>query len=374
MSKRLKIAFIAQLPASSILPMQFIKKRVQHLAMQKHPAPWVQNLALELKKIKNVEIEVFSHSRSVHKTYKAKINGVGYNFVPKYEPVRSDPYHLYLPARFQVLPLVRHYNPDVVHGFGTEGANSLLAVSAGKPCVVFIQGIQEKLAPYYTMHRLKVMIRKKLERYVISKADALIAETDFAARWAKTIRYTNGIKIIPHAVTDKFFHAKPKFQTKKILCIGALSNTKGTSVVLKAFILGKINEPKLFNGAKLVFIGKGPLEKALKKEVKNNGLTESVIFRGQIHHGSIFNEIEKARMLVIGSRMDTSPNVITEAHAAGIPVIGTAAGGIPDMIEDGKDGYIVPVDDSQMMSEKMAYLLKYIKRCVNMGHRSHFKT
>ena len=75
----------------------------------------------------------------------------------------------------------------------------------------------------------------------------------------------------------------------------------------------------------------------------------------------------KSNMLVIGSRMDTSPNVITETHAVGLPVIGTAAGGIPDMIDDGRDGFIVPVDDSEAMALRMEHLLSDPLRCEEMG-------
>jgi glycosyltransferase involved in cell wall biosynthesis len=65
--------------------------------------------------------------------------------------------------------------------------------------------------------------------------------------------------------------------------------------------------------------------------------------------------------------MDTSPNVITEAHAIGLPVIGTAAGGIPDMIDEGRDGFIVPIDDSEAMALRIEYLLSDPQRCAEMG-------
>jgi glycosyltransferase involved in cell wall biosynthesis len=48
-------------------------------------------------------------------------------------------------------------------------------------------------------------------------------------------------------------------------------------------------------------------------------------------------------------------------------VIGTAAGGIPDMIDDGRDGFIVPIDDSEAMALCMEYLLSDPQRCEEMG-------
>ena len=71
--------------------------------------------------------------------------------------------------------------------------------------------------------------------------------------------------------------------------------------------------------------------------------------------------------------MDTSPNVITEAHAVGLPVIGTAAGGIPDMIDDGRDGFIVPIDGSEAMALRMEHLLSDPQRCEEMGRSGRKK-
>ena len=137
--------------------------------------------------------------------------------------------------------------------------------------------------------------------------------------------------------------------------------------MLEAYISGIIRNPILFKQAELVFYGKGPLKDSLKRRVEECGISKNVYIGTQVAHEKMPFEIEKAIMLVIGSRMDTSPNVITEAHAVGIPVIGTNAGGIPEMIEDGKDGYVLPVDDAETMSQRMEVLLNEKERCVEMG-------
>lgn len=67
--------------------------------------------------------------------------------------------------------------------------------------------------------------------------------------------------------------------------------------------------------------------------------------------------LNRAGAFVIASRMNTSPNALTEAHAIGLPVIGTRAGGIPEMIEEGKDGMLEPVDDADAMADRMQRLL-----------------
>jgi glycosyltransferase involved in cell wall biosynthesis len=77
--------------------------------------------------------------------------------------------------------------------------------------------------------------------------------------------------------------------------------------------------------------------------------------------------------LAIGSRMDTSPNVVSEAHAIGLPVIGTRVGGIPEMIDEGTDGYVVDGDDAQAMGERMDRLLSDPETCRRMGEAGREK-
>jgi glycosyltransferase involved in cell wall biosynthesis len=125
--------------------------------------------------------------------------------------------------------------------------------------------------------------------------------------------------------------------------------------------------PHLFKRAELVFIGGGPLRHVLEGMAEQWHIRDRVLFLGHVEHDKIIQEMEKSNLLVVGSRMDTSPNVITEAHAVGLPVIGTAAGGIPDMIDDGRDGFIVQTDDSEAMARYMELLLSDPQRCEEMG-------
>ncbi len=363
----IKVAIVAPYPAAAVLPEERIKRRVRHLSGKQHPAPWVNALCRELGIRKDVELRVFAHSRVISRVQHAEKDGVSFTFIPKYEPGRSDPYHLHLPAVLQILPLIRRFNPDVVHGFGTESAYGLLAVAQKKPAVVFIQGIQEKLAPYYDMPRIKVVIRKMMERYVVRRVDSIIAETGFAREWAESVSPEVNIRVIPHAYTEAFFSARPEYSRKRVICIGALSRVKGCDTVLKAFAQCARQDPEFFSDAELVFIGGGPQEEALRSLARREGLNERVLFMGRTPHAQMVHELENARLMLIGSRMDTSPNVITEAHAAAVPVVGSRAGGIPDMIDDGSDGFLFNVDDHKTAADRLSSLLRDPSLCKQLG-------
>ena len=369
--KKIKVAILAPYPAQMVLTADQVKPAYRNTST--HAAPWVRSLTTLLAKRDDIDFRVFTHSRAVSGVRHGEIDGVFYTFIPQYEPGRLNGYNLHFPARLQFRKYIKDYAPDLVHGFGTESAYGLIAVEQGLPSVVFIQGIVEKLAPYSSQPRLKLRLMTLMERYVIRNADGLIAETDFALQWARGLRSDVKIRAIPHACMEQFFLGQPDFKQKRIICIGSLSRIKGCTVVLDAFDFGMRQSPEIFNDSELIFVGGGPFEVALKNSTRKMGLGRQVRFVGVVPHDMIIKELEEAAMLVIGSRMDTSPNVVTEAHAAGLPVIGACAGGIPEMIKDGIDGFVVPVDDAESMSHSMGTLLSDLSRCAKMGQSGREK-
>lgn len=369
----MKVAIVAPYPAVSILPIDKIKKRYREKAKKQHPAPWVKTLCNELKQYEDIKIEIITHSRYINKVIKTKLDGIQYHFVPKYEPAKIDPYHMFIPARIQFTKIIRKCKPNIVHGFGAAGQYGLITVLQKRPKIVFIQGIMDKIAPFSHKKKLEINILKKIERYVIKKADGIIAETEFAHDWAKNINPRIEVKIIPHAYLESFYNAQPNFMNKRIICVGTLSRIKGCATVLEAFAIGVRRSPDLFKSAELLFVGNGPLKEKMLNKVKKDKIEDLVKFAGNITHDKIIYQMENALMLAIGSRMDTSPNVITEAHAVGIPVVCTNVGGIPDMVENGRDGFIVNVNDAEEMSKRMEILLADRNICKIMGQKAKNK-
>jgi glycosyltransferase involved in cell wall biosynthesis len=76
-------------------------------------------------------------------------------------------------------------------------------------------------------------------------------------------------------------------------------------------------------------------------------------------------------LLAMPSRADSYGIVYLEAWAAGKPVIGAFAGGVPDVIRDGEDGFLVPFGDAHMLAEYMRMLLDDTRLARAMGERGH---
>jgi glycosyltransferase involved in cell wall biosynthesis len=117
----------------------------------------------------------------------------------------------------------------------------------------------------------------------------------------------------------------------RILTVGGLDDRKGMDTIIRAF--ARIKMPN----ARLCMVGGGICADELRALANQLGVADRVDFTGPAQTDRVMVELARASVFVIGSRMDTSPNVVTEAHAAGLPVVGTRAGGIPELIDDGID-------------------------------------
>jgi glycosyltransferase involved in cell wall biosynthesis len=108
----------------------------------------------------------------------------------------------------------------------------------------------------------------------------------------------------------------------------------------------------------LVFAGDGELRTELEREIDALGLRERVRITGWIDSAQVRAEILAARALVLPSFAEGLPVVIMEAMALGRPVISTYVAGIPELVRDGMDGWLVPAGDLGALVDAMAAALR----------------
>ena len=119
--------------------------------------------------------------------------------------------------------------------------------------------------------------------------------------------------------------------------------------------------------------GDGAVRPVLQRLAAELGIARRVDFLGHIGRPELLRHLERVRAVIVMSRMDTSPNVVTEAHAAGLPVLGTRAGGISEMVEEGRDGFLVKVDDVTALAGHMDRLLEDAPLCARLGENGRAK-
>jgi len=106
----------------------------------------------------------------------------------------------------------------------------------------------------------------------------------------------------------------------------------------------------------LRIVGDGPLRDELEEQAK--GLNARVTFAGQVPAAKVAEAIRSGRLFVLFSSYEGLPHIVLEAKAAGVAVLASAAGGTPETIDHGVDGWLVPVGERQALAAAIDRLLK----------------
>jgi glycosyltransferase involved in cell wall biosynthesis len=133
--------------------------------------------------------------------------------------------------------------------------------------------------------------------------------------------------------------------------IARLSDVKGHDILIRAFK----NVVQKYPGAKLVIIGQGKEEKGLKKLVEEQTLAANVVFYPVL--GKTSQLLPAFDVFVMPSLQEGLGLSVMEAQAAGLPVVASRVGGIPDLIEDGKTGLLVEPRDVEGLARAVIRLL-----------------
>lgn len=136
------------------------------------------------------------------------------------------------------------------------------------------------------------------------------------------------------------------------LAVGSLTRQKGYGVLFKA--LRELKQKGfMFN---LVIAGQGPLKQELEAEVKELGLSGQVTFLGR--SGKVPELMAWSDLLVLASFWEGLPGVVLEAMASELPVVATAVGGTPELVVEGKTGYLVQPSEPEQLARALEKVLE----------------
>jgi colanic acid/amylovoran biosynthesis glycosyltransferase len=148
------------------------------------------------------------------------------------------------------------------------------------------------------------------------------------------------IRIVHCGVDDRYLGPPPPYDasSQTLLCIGRFSEQKGYPLLVQAFAEVALGRPD----ARLVLAGDGELRAAIERQLVDLGLTGRVEITGYLDSAQVYQRLVQARALVLPSFAEGLPVVIMEAFALGRPVISTYIAGIPELVEPGRNGWLVP--------------------------------
>jgi glycosyltransferase involved in cell wall biosynthesis len=118
------------------------------------------------------------------------------------------------------------------------------------------------------------------------------------------------------------------------------------------------------------FLGEGPTLETVRASAKAAGLAERCVFRGRVTHEEVLAAMSHAAITVVPSRSEAFGLVNIESMAVGTPVIASAVGGIPEILRDGVDGYLVPPDRPAVLAERLLHVLESLSLRDSMSQSS----
>src|SRR6266481_8826591 len=197
-------------------------------------------------------------------------------------------------------------------------------------------------------------LRRGVTPVAVAEEVALSLERTYGISNCRVI--PNGIPTGAYASPSKMprweWRAREGFSESDVLfvCIARFAPQKNHTLLLKSFAEGPAADRK----AHLVLIGDGALKKRLESQAESLGLSSQIHFLGL--RTDIPDVLGAMDVFVLSSDFEGNPLSVMEAMASGLPIVSTAAGGVPDLFERGKEGFLVQPGDVQGFSNSMAYL------------------
>lgn len=184
---------------------------------------------------------------------------------------------------------------------------------------------------------------------------------------------SNNIIVIPNGMPDSEIgkdilqttacDLKQNTDVTRIVNIARLSPEKDQESLLVAMSKVIRKHP----GCQLIVVGGGPLKNHLMRTVDTLGLKNNVSFTGEVT--DVRPYLEAADFSVLSSLTEGLPMVVLESLACGKPVIATAVGDIPTVLENGETGLLVPPNDSEKLAEAICSLIGERETILEMGRK-----
>jgi glycosyltransferase involved in cell wall biosynthesis len=216
------------------------------------------------------------------------------------------------------------------------------------------------------------------EERMLERSDRIIAVSDFTRRELKQYYKVkqDKIRVIHNGVdTNKFQPARDKRKAKEelgfnpddiaILSVGRLYARKGLFTLIESMP----QVARKFKNAKFIIAGKG-LSNEMKKLVDyatKLGVKDNIVFTGYFPDKKLPKLYQAADVFAFSTFYENLPFAVLEALSSGLPVVTTNVGGIPEMIDTGRNGFLVQPSNAKEIADKILYYLEHPAAAAEMG-------
>lgn len=332
-----------------------------------HTIKWAKSLALE-----NIDITIFGLGKLNVTDYEG-INNI--NIEVLNDHITNNEGALsklsYLKALPKIKDIILNFKPDIIHSHYASSYGLLGALSGFHPYIVSVWG-----GDVFTFPK-KTFFHRQVLKFNLSKADKILSTSHIMARETELYTHKN-IEITPFGIDlEKFkpIHSESLFCNDDIVIgtVKALENIYGIEYLIKAFKI--VSDKHTEFPLKLLIVGGGSLEKELKVLVKNLDLKEQTTFTGKVSFEDVPKYHNMLSISVSVSNNESFGVAIIEASACEKPVIVSDVGGLPEVVEDGISGIIVPPKNPEATANAIEKLIlnKTLRTTLGKGGRARVK-
>lgn len=254
------------------------------------------------------------------------------------------------------------YDPSI---FGLIGL--LVRTAVGGKLVVevnldHLEGVS--LSQQGMRRRLKKVVLISMMRFVLKRADAVkFINTELYNKYKTYFRFRESTVFFSFISTHVFKKTGASHENY-ILFVGHPFNIKGVDVLIKAF--NQLSDDFAHIRLKIV----GHCEDMERYKTLANG-NRRIEFHSGMDYDKIIPEFEGCKLFVLPSRSESMGRVLLEAMACGKPVIGSAVGGIPEIIKDGVNGFLFESENCEMLAERIRRVLADDELAARMGEAGY---
>jgi sugar transferase (PEP-CTERM/EpsH1 system associated) len=268
----------------------------------------------------------------------------------------------------RLVKILRQIQPDVVHTHqvGTLFYAGPAARWAGVPLVVHTEHGKERYAQQF-----RTRLLGRIAGHFVSTFFCLTHDMAAAVRASRIVPQKK-IRVIFNGIdTAQFTRPHDSCAARRTLgipddapligTVGRLTEIKRQDVLIRGFALLK----KQYPAAHLVLVGEGPLRDDLQKLATQCQVGDAVHFAGYQSPTGPF--IQAMNIFALTSRSEGMPQAAIEAAVCGLPIVASRVGGLPELIEHGRTGLLVPVGDESALASALAELLADPDRARRIG-------
>lgn len=350
MAAPLTIAWFSQFPVEWLPDAPDFVKALP----REHPSTWQRVLLDELEGIAGLRLHILVLRKQFPRDFTFERNGVTFHLIKTPGGLRAP--SLFWVDTWLIRRRLRTIRPDVVHAWGTERGGALIARRLGWPAVVTIQGLLGWYGEVVPLN-LHFRLASWLERYSLPRADVVTTESNFSVTWLRR-RYPGlHVEQVEHAPAALFHQIgrQPQTEPLRFLFVGTFVYRKGADLLIAA--LDRLRTELKFE---LIVVSR-PVE-ALAEKLRRktaSDLWQRIRFKPDLSPAQVAEELTRATMVIFPTRADTSPNSVKEAVVAGVPVVASAVGGIPDYVFPGQNGFLFRPGDLAGLIETIRVAVKH---------------